>query len=189
MISCPNNSNSPSAGTIRMSSWLFSDKTARTLYFCGVGGQLQIIGARHHTRQIIISGLYCPSWIWSIHSTWRMLAIIKTPSYPKNNIKQNRCAHVIIANATIDRPWKGTFLTIVSLGLRAANPPCGSRGAPVTNWQNACCCSGVNSDKISSSYKQEQESRNHTSQKPQLDVCKRCSMWGRMSLHSRSQDF
>ena len=45
-----------------------------------------------------------------------------------------------------------TFLTIVSFGFSTARPPGGSLGAPVTNWQKARCCSGVNSPKISSNY-------------------------------------
>lgn len=43
-----------------------------------------------------------------------------------------------------------TFLTIVSFGFRTAKPPGGNLGAPVTNWQKARCCSGVNSPIISS---------------------------------------
>lgn len=45
-----------------------------------------------------------------------------------------------------------TFRTIVSFGFSTARPPGGSLGAPVTNWQKARCCSGVNSPMISSNY-------------------------------------
>jgi len=50
---------------------------------------------------------------------------------------------------------KFTFRTIVSLGLNAARPPGGRRGAPVINCKNDRCSSGVNSPMISRSCKHQ----------------------------------
>lgn len=54
--------------------------------------------------------------------------------------------------SSINYSFIQTFLTIVNFGFNTARPPGGSLGAPVTNWQKARCCSGVNSPIISRNY-------------------------------------
>lgn len=126
------------------------ERNEKFVYLGGIGRKLEVVGTCHDTWQIIICRFrHSTRSIWcSVVGTLKSVVINKglvteegqfcnSPRYNFEN-----------------KGWLMggffTFLTMVNLGFKTAKPPGGSRGAPVTNWQNALCCSGLNSPIISS---------------------------------------